>query len=129
MGLNANDLAEVLSTDFYNANSIVESASKRETSGSSQHPDSLILAYASGLLNDCRTYKGIAAVVVLIANGSFNKTIDDGRYVGSALIYSNGYDVFVINRGKIVNNGSRGFLNWTVVGNNKQDNNVITIPG
>lgn len=129
MSLNNNDLAEMLSTTLDNANGIVDAARNRETpTATSSQPDSLIIAYARGLLNDCQQYKHIASVAVIRAGLNADVQISDGRYVGSANINRSGYNVYIINQGQITNNGERGFTSWTVVGNSRQNNNVITIP-
>jgi predicted transcriptional regulator len=99
----------------------------REKQKEQKEKDSQVIAYANALLDESRRYKDIAAVAVLIASGNFELT-GDLKLLDTVIIGESGYAVYIVNQGKIVNNGARGFTNWTVVGNSTQHDNVITVP-
>lgn len=122
----AQGIAEVLKIGLDIVQVIIEElnrlGSQKDTS-----QDSLVIAYATYLLNESRRYQNISAVALLRSGLNYEIT-GNLKYLDAVIIGTIGYDLYIINQGQIINRGERGFSNWTVIGNSTQNNNVITIP-
>jgi hypothetical protein len=103
----------------------------RRPDSSSSDQDSLVAGYARDVY-----YKGLKdngrsdfTAVVLKSNLNVNIKWEKGGYIAYVKIGPAGYSVYFVKNGYVANYGSRGYSNWTVVGNSRQrqENNIIYI--
>jgi hypothetical protein len=96
-------------------------------SGGSGDQSSLVQGYCNlcwHQLQNC----GRPQFTVVIKKSSLPVDLNyqQGGYIGFVQLGSAGYDIYFVANGYIKNNGERGFENWCVQGNQKQDDNIIT---
>jgi hypothetical protein len=89
---------------------------------------SLVASFAEQLFYEIYNYAPDAhrTVVVVLSNLEYEINFAEGGYIGSATIAGWGYSVYAVNNGWIRNDGGRGFENWTVVGYQTQNDNIIS---
>ncbi|MBV8097712.1 MAG: hypothetical protein JOZ31_01000 [Verrucomicrobia bacterium] len=96
-------------------------------SSSNDDQDSLVEGYCNLVwhsLQGCG--KSEFTVVMYKSNLDHDLHYQRGGYVGWVQLGAAGYDIYFVANGYIANKGARGFANWCVQGNQRQDGNVIT---
>jgi hypothetical protein len=95
--------------------------------GTSDDQSSLVQGYCNKLWHQLQD-SGKTDFTVVIYKSSLNHELvyARGGYISFEQLGNAGYDIYFVANGYIKNNGSRGFENWCVQGNQSQSDNVIT---